>query len=115
MTVLRRNIYLVWYIFFARPADFSVAQCSPHCGFENPGRVTRLGLVLFVFDVPLYGVRPAKSLYRVIDPEHAYKLLADGAYVEGQVKRGSVLKRIYRLPMDLLEETTTSMMHHIVI
>ncbi|TFK80302.1 glycosyltransferase family 4 protein [Polyporus arcularius HHB13444] len=35
------------------------------------------------------------------------KLLAEGAYVEGHTKRGSVLKRIYRLPMDLLEEMTT--------
>lgn len=37
------------------------------------------------------------------------KLLANGAYVEGQMKgRGSLLKRIYRFPMDWLEETTTS-------
>ncbi|RPD60960.1 mannosyltransferase [Lentinus tigrinus ALCF2SS1-7] len=35
------------------------------------------------------------------------KLLAEGAYVEGQMKRGSPLKRLYRLPMDLLEEVTT--------
>ncbi|TBU24796.1 mannosyltransferase [Dichomitus squalens] len=35
------------------------------------------------------------------------KLLADGAYIEGTAKRGSVLKRIYRLPMDFLEEVTT--------
>lgn len=35
------------------------------------------------------------------------KLLADGAYVEGRVKRGSLLKRIYRLPVDYLEEVTT--------
>ncbi|KAI1791532.1 mannosyltransferase [Ganoderma leucocontextum] len=35
------------------------------------------------------------------------KLLADGAYVEGRIKRGSALKRIYRLPMDLVEEATT--------
>lgn len=36
------------------------------------------------------------------------KLLADGAYVEGKVVRsGSVLKQIYRLPMDYLEEVTT--------
>ncbi|KAM5542778.1 hypothetical protein V8D89_003739 [Ganoderma adspersum] len=34
------------------------------------------------------------------------KLLADGAYVEGRVKRGSALKRIYRLPMDFVEEMT---------
>jgi alpha-1,3/alpha-1,6-mannosyltransferase len=37
------------------------------------------------------------------------KLLADGAYVEGKtgtVKAG-LLKRIYRFPMDWLEETTT--------
>ena len=37
------------------------------------------------------------------------KLLADGAYVEGRVNRGGILKRIYRVPMDLLEESTTSM------
>ncbi|KAL6308660.1 glycosyltransferase family 4 protein [Sparassis latifolia] len=36
------------------------------------------------------------------------KLLADGEYVEGKVQRnGGALKRIYRLPMDLLEELTT--------
>ncbi|CCM04521.1 uncharacterized protein FIBRA_06702 [Fibroporia radiculosa] len=36
------------------------------------------------------------------------KLLADGAYVEGKVKRkGGILKRIYRFPMDWLEEVTT--------
>ncbi|KAH9911684.1 mannosyltransferase [Epithele typhae] len=36
------------------------------------------------------------------------KLLADGAYVEGRTRpRGSLLKRIYRLPMDFVEETTT--------
>ncbi|KZT74049.1 glycosyltransferase family 4 protein [Daedalea quercina L-15889] len=36
------------------------------------------------------------------------KLLADGAYVEGQARRkGSLLKRVYRLPMDWLEEFTT--------
>ena len=34
------------------------------------------------------------------------KLLSEGAYVEGK-KSGSLLKRLYRLPMDLLEETTT--------
>ena len=39
------------------------------------------------------------------------KLLAEGAYVEGQMKRGSSLKRLYRLPMDLLEEVTTSMLY----
>lgn len=37
------------------------------------------------------------------------KLLADGEYVEGKVKRrGGLLKRMYRLPMDWLEEVTTS-------
>ncbi|KAH9930828.1 alpha-1,3-mannosyltransferase ALG2 [Fomitopsis serialis] len=36
------------------------------------------------------------------------KLLADGAYVEGKGRRrGSLLKRVYRLPMDWLEEFTT--------
>ncbi|KAI0739516.1 alpha-1,3-mannosyltransferase ALG2 [Daedaleopsis nitida] len=35
------------------------------------------------------------------------KLLAEGAYVEGKINKGSLLKRMYRLPMDLLEETTT--------
>ncbi|KAI8999137.1 alpha-1,3-mannosyltransferase ALG2 [Trametes punicea] len=36
------------------------------------------------------------------------KLLADGAYVEGRARpKGSLLKRIYRLPMDTLEELTT--------
>ncbi|OSD02100.1 glycosyltransferase family 4 protein [Trametes coccinea BRFM310] len=36
------------------------------------------------------------------------KLLADGAYVEGRSKpKGSLLKRLYRLPMDTLEELTT--------
>jgi alpha-1,3/alpha-1,6-mannosyltransferase len=36
------------------------------------------------------------------------KLLANGAYVEGQMlKRGSLFKRAYRLPMDWLEEYTT--------
>ena len=39
------------------------------------------------------------------------KLLADGAYVEGRTKRGNALKRIYRLPMDLLEEVTTSKLY----
>ena len=36
------------------------------------------------------------------------KLLADGAYVEGRRPRGSLLKRIYRVPMDFFEEATTS-------
>ncbi|KAI0046923.1 glycosyltransferase family 4 protein [Auriscalpium vulgare] len=36
------------------------------------------------------------------------KLLANGEFVEGKMrKNGSVLKRAYRLPMDLLEEVTT--------
>ncbi|TFK45962.1 alpha-1,3-mannosyltransferase ALG2 [Heliocybe sulcata] len=36
------------------------------------------------------------------------KLLADGAYVEGKAGQGgSLLKRLYRLPMDWLEEITT--------
>ncbi|KAI0282475.1 alpha-1,3-mannosyltransferase ALG2 [Russula aff. rugulosa BPL654] len=36
------------------------------------------------------------------------KLLANGEFVEGKMKkRGSVLKRVYRLPMDWLEEVTT--------
>ena len=36
------------------------------------------------------------------------KLLANGAYVEGQMRgRGNLLKRIYRWPMDWLEEFTT--------
>ncbi|KAI0333145.1 alpha-1,3-mannosyltransferase ALG2 [Cubamyces sp. BRFM 1775] len=36
------------------------------------------------------------------------KLLADGAYVDGKARpRGSLLKRLYRLPMDTLEEVTT--------
>lgn len=36
------------------------------------------------------------------------KLLANGEFVEGKMKkRGSVLKRAYRLPMDWLEEVTT--------
>ena len=36
------------------------------------------------------------------------KLLAGGAYVEGKIQRsGGLLKRLYRLPMDLLEEITT--------
>ncbi|KAK7688885.1 hypothetical protein QCA50_007576 [Cerrena zonata] len=36
------------------------------------------------------------------------KLLADGAYVEGKIQRkGGLLKRIYRFPMDWLEEVTT--------
>ncbi|KZT11138.1 glycosyltransferase family 4 protein [Laetiporus sulphureus 93-53] len=36
------------------------------------------------------------------------KLLADGAYVEGKGRRsGSMLKRMYRFPMDRLEEVTT--------
>lgn len=38
------------------------------------------------------------------------KLLADGAYVEGSSrKRGSLLKRMYRMPMDWFEEKTTGM------
>lgn len=38
------------------------------------------------------------------------KLLANGAYVEGQrVRNISTLKTIYRFPMDWLEEVTTSM------
>ncbi|KAH8100331.1 alpha-1,3-mannosyltransferase ALG2 [Cristinia sonorae] len=37
------------------------------------------------------------------------KLLAGGAYVEGKIQRsGGLLKRLYRLPMDLLEEITTA-------
>jgi len=36
------------------------------------------------------------------------KLLANGEFVEGKMKkRGSILKRAYRLPMDWLEEVTT--------
>lgn len=36
------------------------------------------------------------------------KLLADGAYVEGQTgRKGGLLKRVYRLPVDKLEEVTT--------
>jgi alpha-1,3/alpha-1,6-mannosyltransferase len=37
------------------------------------------------------------------------KLLADGAYVEGKTgtAKAGLLKRIYRFPMDWLEETTT--------
>ena len=36
------------------------------------------------------------------------KLLADGAYVEGQAqRRGGLLKSIYRFPVDKLEEVTT--------
>jgi alpha-1,3/alpha-1,6-mannosyltransferase len=36
------------------------------------------------------------------------KLLANGEFVEGKMKRrGSALKRAYRLPMDWLEEVTT--------
>ncbi|KAL4254395.1 Alpha-1,3/1,6-mannosyltransferase ALG2 [Abortiporus biennis] len=36
------------------------------------------------------------------------KLLADGAYEEGKVRKsGSLLKRVYRWPMDKLEEITT--------
>ncbi|KAF9050772.1 mannosyltransferase [Hymenopellis radicata] len=36
------------------------------------------------------------------------KLLANGAFVHGQMKmRGSLLKRLYRMPMDWLEELTT--------
>ncbi|KIP07479.1 glycosyltransferase family 4 protein [Phlebiopsis gigantea 11061_1 CR5-6] len=37
------------------------------------------------------------------------KLLVDGAYVEGKIRRnGSLLKRLYRFPVDKLEEVTTS-------
>lgn len=38
------------------------------------------------------------------------KLLANGEYAEGKAfrRRGGLLKRLYRLPMDLLEEITTS-------
>ena len=37
------------------------------------------------------------------------KLLADGEYVEGRVRRkGGLLKRMYRMPVDWLEEVTTS-------
>lgn len=41
------------------------------------------------------------------------KLLAYGAFVEGHdIKRqGSLLKRVYRYPMDWLEEMTTSKYH----
>lgn len=37
------------------------------------------------------------------------KLLADGEFVGGKVelKKKSILKRLYRMPMDLLEEKTT--------
>lgn len=36
------------------------------------------------------------------------KLLANGEFVQGKMKRrGSALKRAYRLPMDWLEEVTT--------
>ena len=39
------------------------------------------------------------------------KLLADGAYIEGAERRrkGGLLKRVYRLPMDWFEEKTTGM------
>lgn len=42
------------------------------------------------------------------------KLLSDGAFVEGQAERkmGSLLKRIYRMPMDWLEEVTTRKQTH---
>lgn len=38
------------------------------------------------------------------------KLLANGAFVEGNLvkKNAGLLKRIYRIPMDWLEEVTTS-------
>jgi len=36
------------------------------------------------------------------------KLLAQGAFVEGQRPKMSFLKRIYRAPMDYIEELTTS-------
>ena len=38
------------------------------------------------------------------------KLLANGAFIEGNVimKHTSLLKRLYRMPMDWLEEATTS-------
>lgn len=36
------------------------------------------------------------------------KLLAGGSYVEGKIQRnGGLLKRLYRIPMDYLEEVTT--------
>lgn len=37
------------------------------------------------------------------------KLLADGEFVGGKVelKKKSILKRLYRMPMDFLEEKTT--------
>ena len=40
------------------------------------------------------------------------KLLANGAFVEGNasVKNVSLLKRIYRYPMDWLEEVTTGVL-----
>jgi alpha-1,3/alpha-1,6-mannosyltransferase len=41
------------------------------------------------------------------------KLLANGAFVEGKMKmRGSVLKRLYRIPMDWWEELTTGTCYH---
>lgn len=36
------------------------------------------------------------------------KLMSGGAYVEGARPKGSLLKRIYRLPMDAVEEIATS-------
>lgn len=43
------------------------------------------------------------------------KLLADGAYVEGQTRRGGgLLKRLYRYPVDKLEEITTSELSMVV-
>ena len=38
------------------------------------------------------------------------KLLANGAFVEGKTftKKMGLVKRIYRIPMDWLEEVTTS-------
>lgn len=38
------------------------------------------------------------------------KLLANGAFIDGNLvkKQGSLLKRVYRYPMDWLEEVTTS-------
>ena len=40
------------------------------------------------------------------------KLLADGAYVEGKIRRnGGLLKSIYRFPVDKLEEVTTRTLH----
>jgi len=66
--------------------------------------------VYFVDQLPtcipfLRSLRGARVVFYCHFPD---KLLANGAFVEGALmKKGGLLKRLYRMPMDWLEEVTT--------